>query len=44
MCADANCASKNADSYAYEYTQCYTNGYRYSLSDSYAYGYCQRHC
>jgi hypothetical protein len=29
---NANCPSKcNADSYAYEYTQCYTNGYSYSI-------------
>ena len=40
MFTDANCPSKcNADSYAYEYTQCYTNGYGYSEHYAYCYGY-----
>ena len=41
MFANANCSSKrDADSYAYEYAQCYTNGYRNAYSDDYAHGYC----
>ena len=39
MFTDANCPSKcNADSYAYEYTQCYTNGYSYIHDDAQCYG------
>ena len=47
MFADANCSSKrDADSYAYEYAQCYTNGYGHADSDDYAHGYCNcdSHC
>ena len=40
MCADTYCASKcNPDSYAYEYTQCYTNGYSEHYGYGYSYGY-----
>ena len=45
MFADANCPSKrDADSYAYEYAQCYTNGYGHAYSDDYAHGYRNSHC
>jgi hypothetical protein len=41
MFANANRSSKrDADSYAYEYAQCYTNGYGHADSDDYAHGYC----
>jgi hypothetical protein len=41
MFADANCPSKrNADIYAHEYAQCYTNGY----GDAYSYCYSNSHC
>ncbi len=40
MCTDTYCASKcNPDSYAYEYTQCYTNGDGHGYSEYYAYCY-----
>jgi hypothetical protein len=44
---DANRPSKcNADIYAYDYTQCHTNGYDHAYSDDYAYGNCNcnSHC
>jgi hypothetical protein len=37
---DANCLSQcNPDIYAYEYPQCYTDGYIHRYSEHYAYGY-----
>ena len=47
MFANANCSSKrDADSYAYEYAQYYTNGYGHAYSDDYAHSYCNcnSHC
>jgi hypothetical protein len=45
MFADANCPSKrNADIYAHEYAECYTNGYGHAYSDDYANGYWYGDC
>lgn len=45
MFADPNCLCKrDADIYAHEYAQCYTNGYGHGHGYSDHYAYCNCYC